>query len=212
MLKPFDLTSCDKAMIKNYLVSRIKTDKHNYWSDLECSEFKSRCKTYYIEEQDYHCCYCQQQMIVDHNRHWDLDHVVPKSLHPEFLFEPKNLAISCIDCNTAKGDTETLVNRSRKTYPKSSGDFKISHPHFDDYGHNILFIPGKVYIGLNKKGNETIKTCDLIRFSLSYLGWVKSISKDDIIKKKFEDYLAAKDENTKKIIMLEIQIILKIHT
>lgn len=64
---------------------------------------KKSIKDHYIIAQDYTCPYCKQRIEVDHNGAWDAEHIIPKSSHPSFVFEPLNLCVSCKDCNNEKG-------------------------------------------------------------------------------------------------------------
>lgn len=207
----FEFDASEEQVIKSYKEEHLSTVKHEFWGDAACGGLKSRCKNYYIMKQKYKCCYCQQEIIVKHGRQWDLDHIVPKSVHPEFLFVSKNLAISCIDCNLEKSDKETLVNPKRKTYPNNGSAFLIFHPHFDNYEQNIMFIPGRMYIGTTPKGKETVRVCNLTRFSFEYLGWLGSLAKEEIMEIKMNEYLSSTEEAKRQLLLLELSIILKVH-
>jgi disulfide oxidoreductase YuzD len=89
------------------------------------------------------------------------------------MFTARNLAASCPDCNTAKGAKETLKTPNRKTYPKGSSDFRIVHPHFDNFADHIYRV-GHIYVPKSKKGNHTIVVCDLLRFAEKYIDWENS--------------------------------------
>ena len=144
-----------------------------YWSDEALAELKSRVKAFHINIQASRCCYCDQHQGTENHRAWDVEHVADRSKYPWFMFTTKNLAASCPDCNTAKGAKETLTTPGRKTYPTSSEDFRIVHPHFDSVADHI-HRRGHIYIPKSPKGKYTIMACDLLRFAEKYIDWENS--------------------------------------
>ncbi|HAU4370686.1 TPA: HNH endonuclease [Citrobacter amalonaticus] len=133
---------------------------------------KKSIKDYYIIAQDYTCPYCKQRIEVDHNGAWDAEHIIPKSSHPGFVFEPLNLCVSCKDCNNEKRDKTVLENNNRRTLPIRSGDYIIVHPHFDDYDEHIKVIEvAGYYIPRTDKGRKTIEKCGLLRFAYKYANY-----------------------------------------
>lgn len=96
---------------------------------------------------------------------WDIEHIMAKDKKVQFMFEPRNLCVACKDCNGAKSSKEVLVNPGRVRFPIRSRDYKIVHPHFDDYGEHIsAVVPEEFYRPLTEKGEFTIITCRLLRF------------------------------------------------
>lgn len=145
----------------------------SYWSEEAIADLKTRIKTYYINKQRNYCCYCRTHIPSNNHRYWDVEHVVARASHPQFMFTEKNLSVSCPDCNGAKGDKACMVNNKRKTYPKASKDFKIIHPHFDNFDdhikkHHFIYVPK------TDKGRLTIYTCDLLRFAQHFIKWENS--------------------------------------
>lgn len=138
------------------------------WADDRLADLKSRAKKHYITEQDNRCCYCDEQWLTEHGRVWDLEHVVPKAVHPDFMFEPRNLAAACPDCNNAKHDNETLTDPTVTAYPSSAASFLVIHPHFDHWEEHIDK-SGLVFRPLSDKGTWTVKHCKLGRFALKYI-------------------------------------------
>jgi hypothetical protein len=96
------------------------------------------------------------------------------------MFTPRNLALSCPDCNGPKRDEETLVDPSVATYPSSGDGFLIVHPHFDYYYDHIA-VAGVVYTAVegSDKGEWTIGACDLGRFAQLKIGWPDPIEEDE---------------------------------
>lgn len=139
-----------------------------FWSSDEAVAVKARAKAYFIGLQRRRCCYCRSDFGTDRARVWDLEHVAPRSVYPHFMFIESNLAVSCIGCNEAKKDQDTLFRGRRlRRYPSDTARFKIVHPHYDKYSEHLVWGGGVVPFPRSEKGKETIYCCDLMRFALS---------------------------------------------
>ena len=75
------------------------------------------------------CCYCGLKLGGTSNG--EIEHIAPKSKHPEFTFSLKNLALACHLCNfpEKKGQKETIETKA-KGYKKC--EFLLVHPYFDE--------------------------------------------------------------------------------
>lgn len=158
----------------------------NVWADNRLTTLKSRAKKHYVSEQENRCCYCAEQWLTDHGRVWDLEHVVPKAVHPKFMFEPRNLAAACPDCNNAKSDKETLTDATVTAYPSSPASFLVVHPHFDRWADHIDK-SGLVFRAITDKGTWTVKNCKLGRFALKY---IDPTDETDPFDQRFESAIA----------------------
>ncbi|SHO23891.1 Putative uncharacterized protein [Moritella viscosa] len=137
----------------------------NAWSNEEFVDIKTKIKNHYKVAQNYTCPYCKVIYPITHGMVWDIEHIIAKDKKPQFMFEPKNLCVACKDCNGAKTSKEVLVNKNRATFPVRGSDYKIVHPHFDQYEQHInAIVPGDFYRPLTFKGEFTIITCRLLRF------------------------------------------------
>lgn len=132
------------------------------WNSPNLDPVRSRIKQFYLQGQQFRCCYCQHENVVQHGRAWDVEHVISRSANAAFMFEPENLAVACIDCNVAKLDADILV-QPRVRFPRTPEAYTIVHPHFDDWNEHFLF-GGVVYTPLTAKGAETLRVCKLWRF------------------------------------------------
>lgn len=169
------ITYCteDAALVKEFAALDAQAQCADYWSSPALEQLRSRVKAFYIAAQKTRCCYCNRHLATDHHRMWDVEHIVSRSGHPRFMFEPRNLAASCPDCNVLKGDAPVLINRKRTGYPKTSASFLIVHPHFDRYEDHV-FQRGMLYFGKTEKGKRTIYVCDLLRFAQKFIDWENS--------------------------------------
>lgn len=141
---------------------------HTYWSDPELESVRVEVRAYYRKEQKYKCAFCQQLASLKSAQGAQVEHIAPKSIYPQFLFEPKNLCVVCPDCNEYKKNREIIADKAIKTnakrdYPKSTDKFRIYHPHYDNYKENIIKA-GYLYFGLTEKGSHAIYVCNLDRF------------------------------------------------
>jgi hypothetical protein len=90
-----------------------------------------------IKIQDKYCIYCG--LHENHCGRLEREHIAPKGTtsHPEFMFEPQNLALACHHCNVdLKGEYDT-ISKKVKTYSKCK--FNIVHPYFDPINKHIVF-------------------------------------------------------------------------
>ena len=135
----------------------------------DMEDVKKFIKDHYKVAQDYKCSYCQQRIEVNHNGAWDAEHIIPKDSHPQFMFEPRNLCISCKDCNLIKLNKPVLKNKTRSTFADSPDDYLICHPHFHEYSQHINIIQeAGFYLPRTPVGVMLVEVCGLLRFVLKY--------------------------------------------
>lgn len=143
------------------------------WNKEKYAPIKERIIAHLRTQQDHHCCYCKNPLGYD-LKQVDIEHIIPKSTHVRFTFEPKNLALSCPSCNTKKSIKNVLVSEIKK-YPNNHAKFLIVHPHFSNYSDHIGLIGGVIYSGIDQRGNNTISMCELSRLGLARNNALKSI-------------------------------------
>ncbi|WP_312633983.1 HNH endonuclease [Pseudescherichia sp.] len=173
-MNPINYVGDDAETYRNFNALPEEHKNGHVWDsdDISIVNIKKAIKDHYIVSQDYTCPYCKQRLVVNHNATWDAEHIIPKSSHPKFIFEPLNLCVSCKDCNNEKRDKAVLRNNRRRTFPVNSEDYKFVHPHFDNYNEhiNIVEVAG-YYFPLTEKGRKTIEKCGLLRFAYKYTGY-----------------------------------------
>ncbi|MEE1901378.1 HNH endonuclease [Pseudomonas inefficax] len=173
-MKPITFTGADSTFVNSY-----DGVNHGLWNSTKgpIVALRASIRTHYLEEQGYMCAYCRMLKREKHGLSWDVEHIIPKSEYPRFLFEPENLALACKECNLSKHDKNVLTRPlgDKAVYPTDRDSFTIIHPHYDTYSEHmeVAVIAGKVFHRpKNKeKGKETFIMCDLIRFSYEYGEW-----------------------------------------
>ncbi len=199
--KPVDFSKSTKKIISEQESSRGLS--HNHWGIDSLLPIRKEARTHYRMEQKGICAYCKSPLSIHSASNCQVEHIVPKSLHIEFMFTPKNLCVVCADCNEIKREQETLgeINetllplksgKKRKKYPSSSNAFKIVHPHFDIYDDHILIVNGLYVDKGSKKGNFTIGACNLNR-KLSIFGWDSDIINEDKLIGEMNNFIDEKD-------------------
>lgn len=202
MLNKIKFSDIEVEQIDNKL--KCKTFTSESWSDVDVDNLKKSIKKHYLTEQKNVCNYCKQKIKSNHGRYWDIEHIIPRSSVPEFMFEPLNLCISCIECNSAKSDKKVTSSRAKRKYPNKGADYLIIHPHFDDYNEHIIVIKeGFYYVARDKKGEKTIVFCRLNRF-YEFSDFGSCLQDDDRIFLLSEQLKKEKNEKFKKEIRRNI--------
>lgn len=131
-------------------------------------KYKLRVKHVFRSKQGCICCYCGVDLQKNRDA-YDAEHILPKSLAPQFTFEVRNLAAACKPCNGAKGDFPTTVSANLAVSPLlpfEPGHYSIIHPHLDSWDHFLSFdeferiVPVEFDTG---KGALTIAVCKMHR-------------------------------------------------
>ena len=168
-MSPIKYGTVCQALVDAFNASEPTEKNQSYWNDAAINPVRAEIKDHYIADQNRRCCYCKREFPTDNKAVWDGEHIIAKSLAPHFMFEPRNLAASCKDCNIAKGEDEVRVNPKRKSFPNQSQHYFIVHPHFDDYDDHVRWY-GDVVRPLSPKGGELVRMCKLWRFGFTKAG------------------------------------------
>lgn len=161
---PYELTGEDLQAIEE--ASPGEKDKDD-WEKKCLNDFKRKIRRDMLPKQNYRCAYCRQELHPNEVSP-EIEHIVPKSLKPNWMYEPFNLCLSCKICNTKKGyRKETLVDDSVEEMPHDTRAYKMIHPHLDKYSENIEFVGDILYRGITDKGRYTIYLCELDRYEVA---------------------------------------------
>ncbi|WP_064695539.1 HNH endonuclease [Rhizobium aegyptiacum] len=168
-MNPVQYSQASQAVVDAFEAMPRDQQVGSYWSDAEVTPVRKEIKDHYIAEQQMRCCYCSVETLTKHNGVWNGEHVISRDAEPRFMFEPRNLAICCRDCNGAKLAAEVRKNPKRKSFPNKSEHYEIVHPHFDTYSDHIRWV-GKVVWPISRKGVQTATICNLWRYGLEEAG------------------------------------------
>ncbi|PLC56159.1 HNH endonuclease [Photobacterium carnosum] len=180
---------------------------HTDWGNDDLQDVRSSLRRFYRSKQIGKCAFCFNEVSFVSAANAQVEHIAPKSLHRQFIFEPKNLCVICADCNTIKRDQEVLnempetINNpnARVRYPRASSAFKIVHPHFDNYQTHIIK-RGKVYVDRTPKGQFTISACKLNRFFHQF-GFEEDFVDDEILIVLMTSFIASGTTHERKIVL-----------
>ncbi|WP_082900413.1 HNH endonuclease [Pseudomonas oryzihabitans] len=141
---------------------------HTTWSAVELESVRREIRNHYRREQRFVCAYCQERISIASAEACPVEHIVPKSVYLQFMFEPRNLCVICADCNHYKSKQEPLMpvpldTKNKVKYPFLPKDYKCYHPHLDVY-HEHIAKAKYIYLGLTNRGGFTILMCGLNRY------------------------------------------------
>jgi 5-methylcytosine-specific restriction endonuclease McrA len=205
---PVSYSETEAAAIKAKIADPQFT--HKSWSSDDLMAIRSAIRDHYKNQQNGLCAYCRNPISIHDALNCHVEHIAPKSIYPDFIFEPKNLCVICSDCNAIKRNQEvmsdepnTIVNRKgRKHYPRSSTAFFIVHPHFDNWDEHLQIF-GKYYVDKSEKGHFTIGACVLNRH-LRKFGWEPPLVNNEDLRTAMTCYLNTADAATKTSALLRL--------
>ncbi len=150
------------------LIAKYPPDKKEDWTESRFKSLKDNIKDNLIFQQFDRCAYCRK--IIETDGYYEpIEHLVPKSLKPRWMFEPKNLVLTCNRCNNLKNDEQTLIDEFNESenFPEDSKAFKIINPHFDQWSHHLKYEDDIFLVAVtDSKGEETIRICKLDKFHI----------------------------------------------
>lgn len=181
-MKRFNFTDNELQYISDF----DKKDT-NYWDNTNepMTSIRKKIRDHFLNAQDYACCYCKMTKQEDHGLVWDVEHILPKVLYPQFTFEPLNLATACKECNREKWNKDIAIHSSKLNVRyATSTNISIVHPHLDNYEDHLKVIrygKNKIFhtrVNNSIKGNNTFIVCNLMRFLQSAFGSEKDFKRD----------------------------------
>lgn len=138
------------------------------WSEARYEPIKQRIKHDLMLGQHDRCAYCRKIIEAD-GKYEPLEHIVAKSLKPVWMFEPKNLIVTCDSCNNLKGTDETLTAAytNSAVLPVISDAYIIFNPHYDVWDEHLRYEDDIFLVAVpDSKGEDTIRICKLFRYNV----------------------------------------------
>jgi len=150
------------------ILSGIKPWNGVYWSKpKKChdrlKEIIDNLRDNYRQSQ-LECSYCGLKLGGTSNG--ELDHIAPKSSHPEFTFVLENITVACHLCNSTskKGRFDTISDK-KSVYDQC--EFCIIHPYFDNPSDHIEFLNKDNSVIIQVKNNSTKGRNTISHFNLN---------------------------------------------
>ena len=156
------------STVETGIIQTNPPQKAEDWQNNIYNSYKTNLKAHVILNQKDRCAYCRKIIEAD-GKYEPLEHIVPKTFRPEWLFHPKNLLVTCDSCNNLKGTEQVLNDQyiNSTDYPSLSEAFKIFHPYYDNWGDHLTYEDELFLIPINNsKGAATIKICKLYRYNV----------------------------------------------
>lgn len=154
--------------VEQQVVDNNPPTKKEQWSEGRYEVIKQRIKHDLMLGQHDRCAYCRKIIEAD-GKYEPLEHIVAKSIKPAWMFEPKNLIVTCDSCNNLKGDDETLTvaYRNSPILPAVSNAYVIFNPHYDVWNEHLQYEDEIFLVAVaNSKGEDTIRICKLFRYNV----------------------------------------------
>lgn len=135
--KPYRYSQAEWQHVSTILIPYVRLHGgQKGWdkADNVTKDLKNRISEFTLIQQECRCAYCEAFIPGGAQ----LDHFVPKQLHPEFCYEPKNLITSCAVCNMyIKNAGDTIALPAKRRYEQNQ--FTIVHPYFNDPDIHIKY-------------------------------------------------------------------------
>lgn len=162
--RPYKFSKAEWQHVSTILIPYARANGgHKGWgkSDNATKDLKNRISKYTLIQQANRCVYCEDFITYGSQ----LDHIVPKQLHPDFCYEPKNIVTSCPVCNMyIKNAEDTIKEPIMKRYEQNQ--FTIVHPYFNDPNVHIKYLnEDKVIIDKNSSTALGKATIDFFRLN-----------------------------------------------
>lgn len=112
------------------------------WESPLIADFKQKAKAYYRDLLEEQCCYCRKNTHGEFKMVLDIEHVLPKSKYPQYMFATFNLSVSCKRCNMSikREDVSFVTDLTQiDANPQEKGLYKIIHPNEDNYFDHLSY-------------------------------------------------------------------------
>lgn len=143
-----------------------KHSKPKGWDEPAVAALKTKIRNYLISQGITQCCYCRRAMHMQFKLDIDTEHVLPKDQFYKYIFDLRNLNISCKRCNMGikRSDDSFFLGGEDCPNPFESDHYKFIHPNLDVAKHHLTFffyqeddvlLVHYSVVGGSSKGQET---------------------------------------------------------
>lgn len=155
-VKPVSFTEEEQNLINN--IYETGESGPDMWKESSLKAIRNKISRVTLTNQQCYCAFCEGRLEKGTTA---IEHIVLKSRHREFTYEPENLVSACGRCNSkaVKGEKETLIEPLNPIY--SLNRFKIVHPVLDEPDEHIVFKDkDRIFFDVNncsQLGKDTIE-------------------------------------------------------
>lgn len=140
------------------------------WSKNDFTSLKRYVRFTHYQTQKRRCVYCRRKLNpLGVNEH--IDHIVARSLKTGWMFKPRNLVLSCYQCNTQKQDASAIrIGITYKRLPRRSQHYILFNPYVHRWSDHFEIEDGLFIKARSKVGDNTIKELNLMdhKYSIIY--------------------------------------------
>jgi len=164
-LKPIIYRQIDITKLSNNPI----TDKED-WCSKEFSSLKRNFRYQHYKKQKRRCTYCRRILNpLGINEH--IDHLVARSIRKGWMFKPRNLVLTCYQCNTQKSAAPILPSGLRfKRLPKQPNNYTLFNPYVHKWSEHFEMEDDLFLKARSIEGQNTIRELKLFdyKYSLKY--------------------------------------------
>ncbi len=137
---PRFLSTAQYTVVQQIFLNSIKPWGKKHWSEKfgtaadhnQIRAIKADIKNQLVVIQNNYCAFCGLNLKFAYKVH--REHIAPQYKQSFYIFEPENLVLACNFCNEHKSTKKTITTDTR-VY--ATEDFKILHPHRDDFNLHL---------------------------------------------------------------------------
>ena len=144
-------------------IMNTKQDGNDRWNDSRARHIKHRISVHCLKEQRCCCAYCES---ILRKGGVQIEHISPKSLTPDFVYEPDNLVVSCGCCNSPaiKGHEPIIEGGVEPIYRYNT--FRIVHPRLDNPDDHIKYQDDeRILLDIPRCSNKGRSTIDFFQWN-----------------------------------------------
>ncbi|MBA4300468.1 MAG: hypothetical protein C0433_10265 [Cyclobacterium sp.] len=152
------------------------------WLETHFTSLKRYLRYELYETQKRRCAYCRRILNpLGINEH--IDHIIARKLYINWMFKPRNLVLTCYQCNTQKSVAPTLKKDHRRL-PRRARHYKLFNPFVHSWTHHFELLDDLFLSGKSKIGENTIKALKLFdyKYSLRYAEESNTFGKSAIVR------------------------------
>ncbi len=160
-----------------YFSRASQKDKKDYWGKLynhtysydgltlNGCDIQRALRKHLVRLQGNRCCYCRRWLPnIAYAR--PIEHVLPRSVFPQFSIRYENLAVACYDCNKQKtADNWSPFKPPIRKYPGPKDCTEFFHPRFHRFDSHVRYTRIEtndtaltIYLGRTVQGRHLCST------------------------------------------------------